>query len=151
MEVQFDEAWPVLQRTPSVVRELLQNLPETWIVATEGPGTWTPFDVVGHLIHGERADWIPRVEHILQHGDSVPFPAFDREAMFAASQGRSLTELLDMFQQLRTQSLSRLSSLGTVRRPPRRGSSRCSRRCRKHLPFPWAAIAKMKPVAIARS
>jgi len=55
-----------------VVRELLQNLPETRIVANEGPGTWTPFDVVGHLIHGERADWIPRVEHILQHGDSVP-------------------------------------------------------------------------------
>ncbi|MEO6222042.1 MAG: DinB family protein [Vicinamibacterales bacterium] len=112
MEFQFDEALPVLQRTPAVVRELLQNLPEPWIMANEGPGTWTPFDVVGHLIHGERADWIPRVELILQHGDSVPFPAFDREAMFAASKGRSLTELLDTFQLLRTRSLNRLSALG---------------------------------------
>jgi hypothetical protein len=112
MEFRFDEALPVLQRTPSVLRPLLLGLPDPWVTANEGPGTWTPFDVVGHLIHGERADWIPRVEHILQHGDSVPFPVFDREAMFAASNGRSLEELLDTFAQLRTESLSRLAALG---------------------------------------
>jgi hypothetical protein len=63
---------------------LLRRLPEGWITANEGGETWSPFDVVGHLIHGERTDWVPRVEHILRHGDAVPFPAFDREAMFTA-------------------------------------------------------------------
>ena len=112
MAFRFNEALPVLQRTPSVLRPLLLDLPEAWISANEGPGTWTPFDVIGHLIHGERADWIPRVEHILQYGDTVPFPVFDREAMFAASKGRTLTELLDTFEELRTESLNRLAALG---------------------------------------
>lgn len=112
MEFRFDEALPVLERTPSVLRPLLLGLPEPWVVANEGPGTWTPYDVVGHLIHGERSDWIPRVEHILQHGETVPFAPFDREAMFVESQGRSLEELLDTFEALRIRSLDRLRELG---------------------------------------
>ena len=112
MDYRLSEAMPVLRRTPSVLRALLQDLPEPWIVATEGPGTWSPYDVIGHLIHGERTDWIPRVEHILKHGETVPFPAFDREAMFAASKGLALTDLLDTFQKLRLGSLDRLESLG---------------------------------------
>lgn len=112
MEFQFDEALPVLRRTPTVIRALLLDLPEPWIGATEGPGAWSPFDVVGHLIHGDRTDWIPRVEHMLQHGDAVPFPAFDREAMFTASQGLSLSELLDTFGRLRAENLDRLVALG---------------------------------------
>jgi hypothetical protein len=111
MDFRFDEALPVLRRTPSVLRALLQDLPDAWIHATEGPGTWSPFEVVGHLIHGERTDWIPRVEHILAHGDTVVFPAFDREAMFEASQRQSMPELLETFAQLRAQSLARLESL----------------------------------------
>lgn len=111
MEFRFDEALPVLRRTPAVLRALLLDLPEPWIVASEGPGTWSPFDVVGHLIHGERTDWIPRVEHLLRHGDAVAFPVFDREAMFAASKGRSLGELLDTFGRLRGESLDRLAAL----------------------------------------
>ena len=111
MEFQFDDALPVLRRTPAVLRALLQGLPGSWVGATEGPGTWSPFDVVGHLIHGERTDWMPRVEHILRHGDAVPFPAFDREAMFAASRGLSLGERLDTFDRLRTESLDRLAVL----------------------------------------
>lgn len=103
---------PVLRRTPSVLRALLGDLPGPWIEAAEGPGTWTPFDVVGHLIHGERTDWVPRVEHVLRHGVAVPFPPFERDAMFAASQGRSLGELLDTFGRLRTESLDRLVALG---------------------------------------
>ena len=95
-----------------MVRGLLADLPASWTNAVEGPNTWSPFDVVGHLIHGERADWMPRVEHILRHGDAVPFPPFDREAMFAASQGRLLGELLDTFERLRAESLSRLDALG---------------------------------------
>lgn len=112
MEFQFDDALPVLRRTPTVLRALLLDLPDSWIGATEGPGTWSPFDVVGHLIHGERTDWIPRVEHMLRHGDAVPFPAFDREAMFAASEGLSLSELLDTLGRLRTENLDRLVGLG---------------------------------------
>jgi hypothetical protein len=111
VEFQFDEALPVLRRTPAVLRALLLDLPGPWIGASEGPGTWTPFDVVGHLIHGDRTDWIPRVEHMLRHGDAVPFPAFDREAMFAASKGLSLSALLDTFDRLRTESLDRLAAL----------------------------------------
>src|SRR5437773_6695147 len=108
----FDDAVPVLRRTPGVLRTLLLDLPPAWIEATEGPGTWSPFDVVGHLIHGERTDWVPRVEHMLQHGETLAFPVFDREAMFAASKGRSLTVLLDTFDRLRTESLARLAALG---------------------------------------
>lgn len=107
----FDEAIPVLRRTPNALDALLVGLPDSWIAATEGPKTWSPFDVLGHLIHGERTDWIPRIEHILQHGEAVPFPAFDREAMFAASQGKSLPELLATFASLRAGSLARLQEL----------------------------------------
>lgn len=120
VEYRIDAAVPVLQRTPAVIRALLEGLPETWTAATEGPGTWSPFDVVGHLIHGERADWVPRVEHILRHGDEVPFPPFDREAMFTASQGRSLGELLDTFAALRSDSLARLSELALTEADLRR-------------------------------
>jgi hypothetical protein len=111
VEFQFEDALPVLQRTPAVLRALLLDLPGSWTGATEGPGTWSPFDVVGHLIHADRTDLMPRVEHILRHGDSVPFPAFDREAMFAASRGLPLRELLDTFGQLRAESLDRLAAL----------------------------------------
>jgi hypothetical protein len=61
----LDDALAVLERTPASLTALLKGLPETWIRATEGEGTWSPYDVVGHLIHGERTDWIPRARHIL--------------------------------------------------------------------------------------
>jgi DinB superfamily len=112
MEFRLDEALPVLQRTPTVLRDLLAGLPEVWIEVNEGPGTWSPFDVVGHLIHGERTDWLPRTQHLLRHGEAVPFPSFDREAMFAASRGLALDELLATFGRLRTESLERLDALG---------------------------------------
>ncbi len=111
MKFQWEDALPVLRRTPSVLHALLMDLPSAWIGATEGPGTWSPFDVVGHLIHGERTDWMPRVEHLLRHGEALPFPSFDREAMFTASKGLSLDQLLDAFDQLRTESLDRLAAL----------------------------------------
>jgi hypothetical protein len=111
MEFRFDEAVPVLRRTPSVVRALLQDLPSPWLAASEGAGTWTPYDVVGHLIHGDRTDWVPRVVHILTHGAAAAFPPFDREGMFAASSGRSLDELLDTFDEVRHDSLTRLEAL----------------------------------------
>ena len=75
MEFQLEDAVPVLRRTPAVLRVLLRDLPGPWIGATEGPGTWSPFDVVGHLIHADRTDWMPRVEHLLRHGDAADGPA----------------------------------------------------------------------------
>jgi len=112
VEFRLDDALPVLRCTPAVLRDLLLNLPDRWTEAVEKPGTWSPFDVVGHLIHGERTDWVPRIEHMLRHGDVVPFPPFDREAMFAASRGLSLSELLNTFGRLRTENLNRLIALG---------------------------------------
>jgi hypothetical protein len=114
MDFRFDEALPVLRRTPAILRAQLLDLPAPWVEATEGPGTWSPFDVVGHLIHGERTDWMPRVEHMLRHGDAVAFPAFDREAMFTASRGLSLGELLDTFARLRAESVDRLVALKLI-------------------------------------
>uniref|UniRef100_A0A832IA75 DinB family protein n=1 Tax=Eiseniibacteriota bacterium TaxID=2212470 RepID=A0A832IA75_UNCEI len=112
MAYRFDDARALLSATPGALRALLAGLSEDGWRATEGPGTWSPFDVVGHLIHGERTDWLPRVEHMLAHGDAVPFPPFDREAMFAASRGRAPGELLDTFEALRAESLARLAALG---------------------------------------
>jgi hypothetical protein len=113
MTTAFDpvEGLPILRRTPGVLRTLLDGIPAPWIQATEGPDTWSPFDVVGHLIHGERTDWIPRVEHILAHGDTLPFPVFDRFAQFEASKGRELAELLETFAELRAANLERFTSL----------------------------------------
>jgi hypothetical protein len=111
VEFTLADGTAILGRTPQVLRTLLEDLPERWTRATEGPGTWSPFDVVGHLIHGERTDWIPRVEHILTYADTVPFPPFDREAMFTASAGKHLPELLDTFDTLRGEGLARLASL----------------------------------------
>ncbi len=111
MDFEMDAALPVLRRTPAVLRALLLDLPDAWIRGTEGPGTWSPFDVVGHLIHADRTNWMTRVEHLLRHGDSTPFPPFDREGMFAASKGLSVDGLLDTFARLRPESLERLAEL----------------------------------------
>jgi len=105
------DACAILPRTPLVLRAMLDGLPDPWMNATQGSGTWSPYDIVGHLVHGERADWLPRVEHILQHGDAVPFPPFDREAMFEASKGKTLADLLDEFDRTRRESLRQLETL----------------------------------------
>lgn len=111
MEFTMEASVPVLRRTPAVLNTWLSELPDPWIRATEGPETWSPFDVVGHLVHGERTDWIPRVEHLLQHGESIPFPPFDRFAQLRAAREQSLVDLLDEFGELREESLRRLAVL----------------------------------------
>ena len=98
----------ILARTPEVLRALLHGLPDEWTSANEGPDTWSPFDVVGHLIHGERTDWIPRAEIILaQRGDRT-FAPFDRFAQFRESLGRTLPDLIDEFGALRRANLATL-------------------------------------------
>jgi len=111
MDFQFESAVPVLERTPGVLSSLLAGLPEPWLQASEGPGKWTPREVLSHLIHGERTDWIPRVEHLLAHGDRVAFPPFDQDASARAGDGQTIPALLDTFAALRKQSLARLAEL----------------------------------------
>ena len=86
----MDEAVAILARTPSTLDALLRDLPHDWVTANEGGSTWSPYDVVGHLIHGERTDWVPRARIILEHGDAHAFEKFDRLAQFADSKGRTL-------------------------------------------------------------
>ena len=102
----------MLERTPAAIDALLRGLPTSWIDAHEGGETWSPYDVVGHLIHGDRTDWLPRARVILEHGDARPFEAFDRFAQFAASEGRTLESLLDEFAAVRRESLRELAALG---------------------------------------
>jgi hypothetical protein len=107
----LDLAIPILERTPAVLRAMLEGLPDEWVRATDGPGTWSAFDVVGHLIHGEKTDWIPRARHILEKGEPSPFAVFDREAMFEASRGKTVDALLDEFATLRAGNVSALRKL----------------------------------------
>lgn len=100
----------ILERTPATLAALLEGLPDVWITATEGDGTWSPYDIIGHLIHGEQTDWMPRVRHILA-GETRPFPPFDRTAQFTQSQGASLSELLATFASLRQESIAALVSM----------------------------------------
>ena len=108
----MEEAVAVLARTPATLDALLRGLPEGWTAAHEGGETWSPFDVIGHLIHGDRTDWVPRARIILQHGEARAFDKFDRFAQFAASKGRTLASLLDEFATVRQQSLRDLAALG---------------------------------------
>jgi DinB family protein len=107
----IEEGVAILARTPAALDALLRGLPDRWIAANEGDNTWSPFDVIGHLIHGERTDWMPRVRIILEHGETRTFDTFDRFAQFAASEGRTLASLLDEFATLRRENLRELASL----------------------------------------
>jgi len=109
MRYRMNEALAVLERTPDVLSTLVEGLPPGWIEGSEGPDTWSPYDVIGHLIHGERTAWIPRARLILEKGETVPFEPFDRFAMFRESKGKTLTHLLAEFAALRQ------SNLETVR------------------------------------
>jgi hypothetical protein len=107
----LDECLSILTRTPLVLNEQLRDLPEVWTVATEGPGTWSPYVIVGHLIHGEKTDWMQRVGMILERGPSYTFPPVDREAQFSESASKPLAALLDEFAALRAANLQRLRAL----------------------------------------
>jgi hypothetical protein len=112
MELILSEVTAVLGRTPAALRALLDDLPAVWLETNEGEGTFSPRDVVGHLIHGEKTDWVPRIELILARGESQPFVPFDRFGFREAIAGRSMSALLAEFESLRASNLSRLQSLG---------------------------------------
>jgi len=111
MQLTLGHTNALLNRTPVVLDALLRDLPDEWTRINEGPNTWSPYDVVGHLIHGERTDWIPRAKMILELGETRTFERFDRLAQERESQGRSLAQLLDEFARARSKSLDDLRSL----------------------------------------
>lgn len=108
MDFNLTDGTAVLERTPATLRAMLHGLPASWTDATEGPDTWSPFTVVGHLIHGERTDWIPRARIILAQDTNRTFAPYDRFAQFKESEGKSLASLLDEFAAVRAENLSTL-------------------------------------------
>lgn len=111
MKFSLEKSIHILERTPSILKALLQNLSEDWTTPNEGPETWSPYDVVGHLIHGEKTDWIPRARIILEQGEKQPFTPFDRFAQFVESKGKTLNQLLDEFESHRTDNIKTLKAL----------------------------------------
>ena len=111
MEFNLEESIEILERTPFVLESLLSELSDDWTMQNEGGDTWSPFDVVGHLIHGENTDWLPRTKIILAQGGDKNFVPYDRFAQFENSKGKSLEELLSSFKTLRQNNIAELKRL----------------------------------------
>lgn len=111
MEHNLENTLAILARTPATFDALLRGLPEAWTRAKKGEETWNAFDIVAHLIHGERTDWMPRVRIILQSGDSTEFEPYDRWGHLREAQGKQMVELLDEFARLRQENLVELRAL----------------------------------------
>ena len=121
-EFKLEHSIALLERTPRVLRAWLSGLPREWTYANYGEDTFSPFDVVGHLIQGEVSDWIPRARIILEHGTARPFDKYDRYAQFEASRGKSMDDLLNEFDAARSRSLAALRDMRiTPAHLPRRG------------------------------
>jgi hypothetical protein len=111
MEANLDATIALLERTPTALNTMLRGLPNVWTHSNEGGETWSVFNVVGHLIHADLADWIPRARWILEFGESEPFPPFDRGGHAKITQGKSLPQLLDEFATVRADMLNELRTL----------------------------------------
>jgi hypothetical protein len=105
MDLNLTEALALLERTPRALDAFLRGMPDIWTQSNEGGSSWTPFDIVGHLVHCERADWMPRIERILHQGESQPFEPLDREAQNQDSRGKTIDTLLSEFADLRAGNL----------------------------------------------
>ncbi|MGG9971732.1 DinB family protein [Ferruginibacter sp. SUN002] len=110
MQFDLNRSIEILSRTPFVIEALLNGISEEWLMTNEGENTWSPFDIVGHLIHGERTDWITRMAIILSEADNKSFTPFDRFAQFEESKGKNITQLLDEFKTVRKQNIEILKS-----------------------------------------
>ncbi len=110
MKFQIEQAIEILRQTPEALNLLLGNLSDDW-TEKEDSENWNPFDIVGHFIHGEETDWIPRAEMILAQGENRTFLPFDRFAQFEKSEGKSLSELLEAFARLRKENLEKLQQM----------------------------------------
>jgi hypothetical protein len=123
MEFQLEPAIDILGRTPATLRALLEGLSDAWTRSNADADSWSPHSVVGHLIHGEETDWIPRARIILEQGESRPFDPFDRFAHLARFGPQPMDQLLDRFEQLRRQNLATLQGMNlTAERLERRGT-----------------------------
>lgn len=108
MDFNLDNSMALLARTPSVLDSLLRGLPDRWLSANEGEKTWTPVDIVAHYLYTELVNWMPRARHILEHGESQPFPPFKRFGHVTEPEAKSLDQLLDEFARARVASLAEL-------------------------------------------
>lgn len=111
MKFERKKAIEILERTPQVLNSLLRSVSDEWIMSNEGPETFSPYDVLGHLIHGEKTDWVLRAKIILEHGTNKPFEPFDRFAQNEESKGKSFEQLLDEFEVIRKENVAWLQSI----------------------------------------
>lgn len=115
------EALEILRATPRALRALLGGLSEPWVDVHPDPGVWSPKDVMGHFISGEKTDWVPRTRIMIEHGESKPFEPFDRDGWRAESAGLSMAELLDTFEDLRCANMATLEELDVTEHLHARG------------------------------
>jgi uncharacterized damage-inducible protein DinB len=111
MKFQIEQALEILSQTPATVKSLLGNLSDDWMKKPVNSENWSPFDIVGHLIHGEETDWIPRAEIIVGRGENSTFETFDRFAQFEKSKGKTLNDLIEIFTALRAKNLDILRQM----------------------------------------
>jgi len=111
MKYSIDKALEIIERTPVILNVYLKNLSDEWILCNEGGETWSAFDVVGHLIHGEKTDWVPRLKLVLNDSENKTFEPYDRFAQFEESKGKTMKQLLNEFSELRLQNVAFLKSL----------------------------------------
>lgn len=110
MTFEINKAIEILERTPSTLASLLKGISQAWLKHNEGENTWSPYEIVGHLIHGEKTDWIPRAKIMLSNSENKTFEPFDRFAQSRENQERPIEELLDEFEKLRRENLAELTS-----------------------------------------
>ena len=110
MQFDINKAIEVLERTPRVIKSLLSEISDEWTLNNEGENTWSPYDVVGHLVHGEKTDWMPRLEMVLTNSETKTFEPYNRFAQFEMSKGKSLATLLSEFELFRKQNLDTLKA-----------------------------------------
>jgi hypothetical protein len=111
MKYSVEKSFEILERTPAVLKSLLSGLDDSWVMNNEGPDTFSPYDVIGHLIHGEKTDWVVRTKIILEYGNTKPFPPYDRFAQVEGSKGKTLQQLLNEFEKLRNENIKWFQSL----------------------------------------
>jgi hypothetical protein len=111
MEYSQEKSLEILGKTPTVLKTLLTGLNDEWIINNEGAETFSPYDVVGHLIHGEKTDWPLRIRRVLDFGTTKPFDSFDRFAMYEESKGKTIDQMLDEFEAVRKQNINWFKSL----------------------------------------
>ena len=111
MQYSLERSYEILDKTPAVLQALLAGLPDDWVMPNEGPETFSPYDVIGHLVHGEKTDWVVRTKMILEFGNIKIFERYDRYAQYEESKGKSLQQLLDEFAAIRKENMAWFRSL----------------------------------------